>query len=353
METQEATIEKKCLNCGTLLSDRFCGHCGQDSKEFKLSVWRLFGQFFESITEFDSKFFRSIIPLLFKPGYLTKQFLVGKRKSFLNPIQMYVFCSFVFFLTISILNQNSIDSSFNNSSKDFSKGFINGMSGNQKEEPDDKSLKKDFGSTKDSTSSANSKKKKNPPQNDDELTIDFSDSEYKSVQQYDSAQKALNEAQRDGWLKSWLKRKSMKINEKFKNDSQSFLQALYDKFQENLPNLVFFLLPFFALLLKLLYIRRNFFYVEHLLFSVHIHCFVFVFATVAIILNEFNLLSETMAIVSFWIVLAYLFLAMKRMYEQSWLRTFVKIGLFFFLYAILLLIGVILNLVVSVALLET
>ena len=73
--------EEKCLNCGTVLSDRFCGHCGQDKKEFKRSVWLVFFQFFETFTDFDNKLWSSLGPLIYKPGFLTKKFLAGKRKS--------------------------------------------------------------------------------------------------------------------------------------------------------------------------------------------------------------------------------------------------------------------------------
>uniref|UniRef100_UPI0040409E0C DUF3667 domain-containing protein n=1 Tax=Pontibacter sp. H259 TaxID=3133421 RepID=UPI0040409E0C len=46
---------------------------------------------------FESKFFKSIVPLLTKPGFLTKEYFAGKRASHLNPISMYISISILFF----------------------------------------------------------------------------------------------------------------------------------------------------------------------------------------------------------------------------------------------------------------
>jgi len=347
MEPRQSTVEntkKVCLNCGTELLDRFCGNCGQDSQEFKLSVWRLFGQFFDSITEFDSKFFRSIIPLFFRPGYLTKQFLAGKRKSFLNPIQMYVFCSFIFFLTVSLVADDTIDNEINfTSDKSDSKNLVSFQLGEDSAGLDKEQIeviKESAGEAKKDKSIKN------------ELSIKWYDSKAKTAREYDSLQMNLSSSARDGFVKSLLVRKSMSLEHKYKNNTSGFILALIQNFKENLPNLTFFLLPFFALLLMLLYVRRRFFYVEHLLFSVHVHCFIFSFTTIWLLLDFFIPMHESIKGAFIWIIFGYLFVAMKRMYEQSWRKTFAKLVMFSFMYLILLIFGIVANLLISLFFVE-
>ena len=98
--------EKNCLNCGTEVTDRFCSHCGQENLETKESFGHLVGHFFADVTHYDSKFFTTIKDLLFKPGFLTRQYFAGRRTKYLNPLRMYFFISFIFFLVSYIKNNN-------------------------------------------------------------------------------------------------------------------------------------------------------------------------------------------------------------------------------------------------------
>lgn len=90
--------EKDCLNCGAELNGRYCHKCGQENIEPKESFLHLVNHFVEDITHFDGKFFTTLKDLLFKPGFLSKEYLKGRRASYLHPIRMYVFTSAAFFL---------------------------------------------------------------------------------------------------------------------------------------------------------------------------------------------------------------------------------------------------------------
>src|SRR4030095_10871822 len=87
-----------CLNCGTAVMGRYCHVCGQENIEPKESFWHLVTHFFNDVTHFDGKFFITLKDLLLKPGFLTKEYMIGKRASYLNPVRMYVFTSAIFFL---------------------------------------------------------------------------------------------------------------------------------------------------------------------------------------------------------------------------------------------------------------
>ena len=90
--------EKICLNCTADLQGRYCHICGQENTEPKESVWGLITHFFYDITHFDGKFFSTLKYLAFKPGFLSAEYVKGRRASYLNPIRMYVFTSAIFFI---------------------------------------------------------------------------------------------------------------------------------------------------------------------------------------------------------------------------------------------------------------
>ena len=90
--------EKDCLNCGTNVIGKYCHNCGQENIEPKESAWQLISHFINDVTHFDGKFFSTLKDLLFKPGFLSTEYMKGRRASYLNPVRMYLFTSFIFFL---------------------------------------------------------------------------------------------------------------------------------------------------------------------------------------------------------------------------------------------------------------
>ena len=90
--------EKDCLNCGTAVYGRYCHVCGQENAEPKETFFGMVAHFFYDITHFDGKFFTTLKDLLFYPGFLSAEYMKGRRMSYLNPIRMYVFTSAIFFL---------------------------------------------------------------------------------------------------------------------------------------------------------------------------------------------------------------------------------------------------------------
>jgi hypothetical protein len=105
--------DKTCLNCGANVEERYCPRCGQENLEPKESFGRLISHFFSDLTHYDSKLFITVKNLLGKPGFLTKEYLAGKRLHYLHPIRIYVFVSFLYFLMILGFNthKNEMDAS--------------------------------------------------------------------------------------------------------------------------------------------------------------------------------------------------------------------------------------------------
>lgn len=95
-------VSNSCKNCGTALNGNFCHKCGEKLvAENDFSAFSLLKLSFSTITNFDSKFFKTFSLLIFKPGKLTEEFILGRRKSYMQPFQVFVLANlfFFFFLT--------------------------------------------------------------------------------------------------------------------------------------------------------------------------------------------------------------------------------------------------------------
>lgn len=104
-----------CLNCGISLTetDNYCAYCGQENTDSNVTFSTLVGDFFNNYISFDSKIFRSLGPFLVKPGFLTNQYNIGKRNSFVHPLRLYFVISLFYFFVLSlILNSEVSDDSF-------------------------------------------------------------------------------------------------------------------------------------------------------------------------------------------------------------------------------------------------
>ena len=108
------------------------------------------------------------------------------------------------------------------------------------------------------------------------LTFNFADRNYKNQAEYDSFQKTLPAARRDGWFKRRLTKKQIEINKKYSENLDEIGKKLVESILHRLPYMLFVSLPLFALILKLLYIRRKqFYYADHGIFTIHLYIFSF------------------------------------------------------------------------------
>ena len=322
--------EKSCLNCNAVVNGKYCSFCGQENVEPQESLWHLILHFFNDITHFDGKFFSSVKYVVTKPGFLTSEYVRGRRTTYLNPVRFYVFTSFIFFLilfTFSEINFVKIDDtnqpkiSFKDS---IEMSQINGVG--------------DFNFTpnefKDSTS--------NDPQ-----VLKIVD--YKNRAEYDSLKKIGKTTKK--WYKKLLIDKQFDVQEKYGKDKKRIATVLREKVISVTPQILFLSLPFFALFLKLLYIRRDkYYYVAHVIFTLHFYIFVYII----IFLSRFaNRLSDFkylhwLNVVSFLLAVSpiyYLYKAMTNFYEQSRMKTLLKLFifsiavLFLFIFFLILLFG--------------
>ncbi|WP_449400571.1 DUF3667 domain-containing protein [Chryseobacterium wanjuense] len=105
--------EKNCLNCGHLVEERFCPHCGQENIQPKQPFHYLFTHFIEDFTHYDGQFWKTIKYLLVRPGRLTKEYLEGKRQIYVAPVKLYIFISFITFFLPSLFSTSEEEQEHN------------------------------------------------------------------------------------------------------------------------------------------------------------------------------------------------------------------------------------------------
>jgi hypothetical protein len=137
-----------------------------------------------------------------------------------------------------------------------------------------------------------------------------------------------------GWKQNFINRYIIKQGLKFVRSDSKSIGAYFSDFMLNKASLVmFFMLPIFALLLKLVYVRRKRYYMEHLTFSLHIHSFAFLILLLMLLIERMYA-NEWTANIAVLIILLYGILAARRVYKQPWLKTLLKGVLLFLPYMI-------------------
>ncbi len=322
--------EKNCLNCNAQVQGKFCHICGQENVETKESAWHLVTHFFQDITHFDGKFFTSLKYLLFKPGYLSREFMVGRRASNLNPVRMYIFTSAIFFLIFfSIFKfdpSKAIQTDIDNGVTKVSKSELQKMNAKSYKAFVDEVIKNDS-TLKFAYDSALYFKYLDSVIFDEKKGITFGSGKYKNKTDYEAA---LVKGKKHNWVERQLMYRQFELNGKYNNNSKVILSVLVDKLMHSLPQILFISLPFFALLLKLLYIRhKNFYYVNHAIFTIHLFVFVFIATLLSFGINKLNEILQS-GWLSFLhgliivIIFFYNYKAMRNFYQQGRGKTMVK-----------------------------
>lgn len=343
--------EKNCLNCNAHIYGKYCHICGQENIEPKESFWHLATHFIYDIIHFDGKFFSSLKFLLLKPGYISHEYLRGRRTSYLHPIRMYVFASAIFFIVFFsfIIKPDEIEKAVNTTSPLSAEkvSVIKDSLQNKLNAENDTSEKKEIQNLLSAiTNYENVTEKKNgdsaTKNNGDttEIKINNSNAHVKvfreenlpeTVTAYDSAQNALPQDKRDGWLRRAVIKTGISINMRYKENPEDFKRNAIEKFFHSVPQVMFVTLPLIALIMQLLYIRnrKKFFYVNHVIFLTHVYVALFICQLVNFALSGLQNLSGW-AIFSWLSILvsAYMFIytpwAMKNFYEQNIFKTIIK-----------------------------
>jgi hypothetical protein len=279
-EPSETSESAACANCGATLSGPYCASCGQRQVDLERPLRELVGEVMESFLSFDTRIFRTLWPLITRPGWLTVEFLAGRRVRSIHPFKLYFAFSVLLFLGLA------------------STGYV-GVRVN---------------TTEDRAVAG--------------IQIDTSDEQEGDGDPGDGSDQP-----------SFVGRLFGPVFDLAANDPE----LLSRLFTDRLAKSIILLVPIFAALLRVLYLRRR--YIDHLVFSLHLHSFAFLAILVAVLFDSSIGAAEGQGpgnAVATIVVAVYSFLALRRVYVQGRILTLLKM--------VALLIGYLLALIVTMAL---
>ncbi len=298
-----------CRNCKLELDNFFnyCPECGQENTDKRLPANLLLKDFLHNYLNLDTRFARSILPMLFKPGFLTKAYSDGQRTRYVDPLRFYVVVSVVFFFVLNIAIAPELDKI---QTENIGKGLF------------------DYRAAEDSTTQDSSITKLSLGGNN---SISFNMTEMSRLMRKhknlppDALSDSLNISKDRFWARLLVKQ-----TQKFmRNDASFFIGDTI----KNIPTAFTVFIPIMALLLHLLYIRKRFFYVEHLVALINYQTFVFLLFMFFIPLVVF---WGAESLIALFCLLMYVYLAfmLRRVYQDSWFWCLLKAFIFLMCYAV-------------------
>ncbi len=98
-----------CPTCKTATDGKFCPSCGEQILiKPDYSFRGLFSETINVVTNLESNIFRSFSFLITRPGLLTAEYFLGRRKRYLKPLQLFIFCNIIFFFVQALSGFNSL-----------------------------------------------------------------------------------------------------------------------------------------------------------------------------------------------------------------------------------------------------
>jgi len=342
-KSRKATVYKgtECLNCGhpLNLTDKYCSNCSQLNSTKQLSINDFFQEFLSSIFTFDSRLRYTLKDLLFKPGIITRNYVAGQRLKYANPFRFYLSVSIIYFILLGLnpdddttfkVNEEPIDS-IENVSEEITNPTIENNA-----YFDADSLNKEI-----AAKVKESKKEENTYLSEAELdTISWSNQVVERIAMYrefyneteiKNPEAALDSLKHNkNRLNIWLYSKNNTMDRVTENPVV-FMNYMLGK----IPFFLFFFAPFFAFFFWLLYSRKKYNYMEHLVFIFHIFSFSFLAAIIAyfpdLLLGDSDVVT---AIVYLIIGPFYFYKALRNFYKQKRAITLIKfivLNLIFFI----------------------
>lgn len=354
-----------CLNCNVTLvgEEIFCPTCGQRNNVNQLNFKLVLDEFFGDIFSYDSRLWRTVVPLILKPGKVAYEFIIGKRKHFVNPFRTYLTASLIFFLIYGLLNtinqyngdgtkalinfNNNDNDSISKAKKDsvMNKAFAQA----KKEIPAElDSILKTKNVNLDSINTdmvlVDSLKNKITEQNVFGKKLQSFYNHYEKNKE-DPIEQALDTlGYENTFWNQFYYDKAASVNKIIEDKGE----GISSKIISGLSITIFLFLPVFAVFLKLLYIRRKYTYMEHLIFVFYTQTVFFLLFLLFVIIEFFvKDKSGSMGFISVLLFSIYLLLAMKKFYTQGWFKTFFKFLLANFSFLILSTLGLSILAIVS------
>jgi len=346
----------RCLNCGHVLHGQYCGICGQRSSNRLISLWGLIAEGLGDLLDMDSRLWRTLRALLLRPGYLTAEYLEGRRARFMPPFRMYLAFSLLFFITaffgmddiqVMVDGDPATDAASQQAAADFAAGIRDGIGGRVPPEEIERRARELEKAVEAGAATRQGRETAVDAAEDgaeDAASAPASDSEDPGQEKELSSVCDEMEFQVGGWLGQRFTEARLReaCRRVVADRGRNLARALID----DLPTALFAFLPVLAFVLKLLYPLSRRYYVEHLLFIVHYQSFVFLVLTLQVLLARlvdlvggYGWIAELAAVAVAFYIPVYLFRSMRRVYRQGFLATsakFVALSTAYFLAFVLM-----------------
>lgn len=373
-----------CPNCGAATWGEFCFACGQPRKGLIRRFSSILGDFLDTVFSIDNRLLRTLGPLYFRPGYLTCEYIAGRRVRFVTPFRLFFFlCVFSFFALKIYAGQseNTINfadagdgelveaktpeavdawlastlSKLDAGSAGLRKGMDAIGSGQTAMAEAEAQLAKSRAEFESKAAdrkrwiaevaAARAAGRPEPADPLDEFDGGFSFG--------DGPWDAEKNPIAIGWLpdagNAMLNERAARATTAIRN-ARKDPKPLVEAFFAAIPPATFVLMPLFALLLKFMYLFKRRLYMEHLLTALHSHAFIFLsLLAISLLLIAQSALAATRPWLNTtldWIIWAmgwwipvYLLIAQKRIYRQNWFATVFKFCVIGTAYMVLLSFG--------------
>jgi hypothetical protein len=326
-----------CENCGAQLHGHWCAQCGQPAIDYRRSFRHVIVDLLDEFLNWDSKFFATISLLLVRPWKLTNQFLAGHRVRYVHPLRLYLLASILFFFAVNYWgksihlqpgkltseNRAEIEAALEKQNlTPEQRAKVERALNVANMSPDAAAI---MAAKRKDTTPEEAATPQATPTSKEAATPVFSPAFFQSGNPSTPFEK---------WIETRAKEK---IGEHGTN-----LQLFAKTLISNLPYMMLCCIPLFALVLKILYIRRKIFYIDHLIYALHIHSFAYL-ATILIILATIGLSSVASGASAGWIIAllwitfaAQILLSIRRVYRQGWFISIFKFLFGGFVYLIVL-----------------
>jgi hypothetical protein len=332
-----------CENCGAPLHGHWCGQCGQPAIDYRRSFRYVIADLLDEFLNWDSKFFRSIALLIVRPWKLTNDFLAGHRVRYVHPLRLYLLASILFFFAINYgatgirfdasklgpkdraklqaelkkedlppVAREKLETLLRESSPSPAPSALADATSPSPTElsPSPAPSATAIGTPPPSEPGANKEKKEYGK---------IGERPFLMVDQTDSSTPF------ERWIEARAKEKMGEHGTKM----GLFITTLFS----NLPYMMLCCIPLFAFVLKILYVRRRIFYIDHLIYALHIHSFAYA-GSMLIVLATMGLTRFAPDQVAGWTIallwiafVTEIFLSIRKVYRQGW---FFSIFKFFF-----------------------
>ncbi len=341
-----------CENCGAHLTGHYCGQCGQAAVDYRRSFRHVVADVLESFLNWDSKFFTTIALLVLKPWRLTNEFLAGKRVRYVNPLRLYLLASILFFFAVNYGAKDLRLQPGKLSPKDraeleadLKKGDLPPAAREQLEALLLESPSPSSSPQTTSPSPATNVPSPSPPAGTDNQRQEYGKIGERPFVVFDGT-KSSSPFER--WVEGRAKEKMGEHGTKM----GLFIATLFS----NLPYMMLCCIPLFAFVLKILYLRRHIFYIDHLIYALHIHTFAYT-GIMLIVLATIGLNRTAPGPIAGWIIallwiafVVQIFLSIRRVYRQGWFISIFKFLFGGFVYLIVLVVALAVTFFVTIAL---